>query len=98
MWFLELEFLNECLTKNVLNINTIVLMVNVRFHQAEIFSQFFRDHFFNFDFLRAYNSKLNPIKKYVTEVITEIITDVDFRNFYNRISELTDWAFRKFLF
>ncbi|KAF1741339.1 hypothetical protein MXB_3193, partial [Myxobolus squamalis] len=90
MWFLELEFLNELPTRNVFNINTIVLMDNVGSTKLKL------ENSFNFDFLRPNSYKLNPLKEskynnkrprpnnlnilkqYVAEMITEIFTDVDF--------------------
>ncbi|KAF1740467.1 hypothetical protein MXB_1121, partial [Myxobolus squamalis] len=50
-----------------------------------------------FSYLKSrYNNKRllpnnsNILKQYVVDVITEIIADVDFRNFYTRMSEFMD--------
>ncbi|KAF1740780.1 hypothetical protein MXB_4951, partial [Myxobolus squamalis] len=57
------KFRSECLTRNLFNVNTIVLMENVRFHQTAIVSQFFSKYSFIFDFLPPYSPELNPIEE-----------------------------------
>ncbi|KAF1740849.1 hypothetical protein MXB_2660, partial [Myxobolus squamalis] len=46
---------------------------------------------------RSRPNNFNILKQYVAEVITEIITDIHYRNFYTHVSEFMDWAFRKFI-
>lgn len=55
-------FLEECILKNIFDVNTILVMDNVRFHHSELIKSFLSVNNIQVLYLPAYSPDLNPIE------------------------------------